>query len=151
MNLHPHKMYPEFIAKPAGAREADGIGFFRIIGGSLTLPTGLIGGRAADLLNCRRQGVIPCPLLCALQTQVGHCAVSALSPRTSTRNLCVRNFVQSHHRSNICTAADRTEVPRLTCDYPRTRTGIATAHRSMTLKTVTSIITPECNFRGGIT
>ena len=90
---------------------------------------------------------------CAL-TAPTHCPMITnleISPRTSTRNLCVRNFVQSHHRSNICTAADRTEVPRLTCDYPRTRTGIATAHRSMTLKTVTSIITHECNFRGGIT
>ena len=74
-----------------------------------------------------------------------------ISPRTSTRNLCARNFVQSHDRSKICTAADRTEVPRLTCDYPRTRIGIATAHRSMTLNTVTSIITHECNFRGAIT
>ena len=56
-----------------------------------------------------------------------------ISPRTSTRNPCVRDFVQSHHPFNICTGADRTEVPRLTCDYPRTQTGIATAHRSMTL------------------
>ena len=90
---------------------------------------------------------------CAL-TAPTHCPMITnleISPRTSTRNLCVRNFVQSHHRSNICTEADRTEVPRLTCDYPRTRTGIATAHRSMTLKTVTSIITHECNFRGRIT
>jgi hypothetical protein len=90
---------------------------------------------------------------CAL-TAPTHCPMITnleISPRTSTRNLCVRNFVQSHDPSKICTAADRTEVPRLTCDYPRTRTGIATAHRSMTLKTVTSIITHECNFRGGIT
>jgi len=73
-----------------------------------------------------------------------------ISPRTSTRNLCVGDFVQSHHPSNICTEAERTEIPRLTCDYPQTRTGVATAHRSMTLKTVTSIITHESNFRGGI-
>ena len=33
-------------------------------------------------------------------------------PRTSTRKLCVKNFIQSHDPSNICTAADRTEVPR---------------------------------------
>jgi hypothetical protein len=90
---------------------------------------------------------------CAL-TAPTHCPMVMnleISPRTSTRNLCVRNFVQSNDRSKICTAAERTEVPRLTCDYPRTRTGIATAHRSITLKTVTSIITSECNFRGGIT
>jgi hypothetical protein len=90
---------------------------------------------------------------CAL-TAPTHCPMITnlrIWPRTSTRNLCVRNFIQSHHRSKICTAADRTEVPRLTCDYPRTRTGIPTADRSMTLETVTSIITTECNFRGGIT
>src|SRR6185369_2839758 len=56
---------------------------------------------------------------CAL-TAPAHCPMITnleISPRTSTRNLCVRNFVQSHDRSNICTAADRTEEPRLTCDY----------------------------------
>jgi hypothetical protein len=93
-----------------------------------------------------RSGALTAPTHCPMITNL-----EISSPRASTRNLCVRNFVQSHHRSNICTAADRTEVPRLTCDYPRTRTGIATAHRSTTLKTVTSIITSECNFRGGIT
>jgi hypothetical protein len=93
----------------------------------------------------RRSRALTAPTHCPMITNL------EISPRTSTRNLCVRSFVQSHHRSNICTEADRTEVPRLTCDYPRTRTGIATAHRSMTLKTVTSIITNECNFRGGIT
>ena len=90
---------------------------------------------------------------CAL-TAPTHCPMITnlrIWPRTTTRHLCVRNFIQSHDRSIICTEADRTEVPRLTCDYPRTRTGIPTAHRSMTLKTVTSIITHECNFRGGIT
>src|SRR5258705_2386174 len=90
---------------------------------------------------------------CAL-TAPTHCPMITnleISPRTSTCNLCVRNFVQSHDPSKISTTADRTEVQRFTCDYPRTRTGIATAHRSMTLKTVTSIITHECNFRGGIT
>jgi len=72
---------------------------------------------------------------CAL-TAPTHCPMITnleISPWASTRNLCVRDFVQSHHLSNICTDANRTEVPRLTCDYPRTRTGIATAHRSMTL------------------
>jgi hypothetical protein len=90
---------------------------------------------------------------CALNAPT-HCPMITnlrIWPRTTTRHLCVRNFIQSHDRSIICTEADRTEVPRLTCDYPRTRTGIPTAHRSMTLKTVTIIITTECNFRGGIT
>jgi hypothetical protein len=90
---------------------------------------------------------------CALNAPT-HCPMITnlrIWPRTTTRLLCVRNFIQSHDRSIICTEADRTEVPRLTCDYPRTRTGIPTAHRSMTLKTVTIIITTECNFRGGIT
>src|SRR5882757_5243613 len=98
-----------------------------------------IGDKRA--IMCADCAYAHCPMITNLE----------ISPRTSTRNLCVRNFVQSHDRSKICTAADRTEVPRLTCDYPRTRTGIPTAHRSMTLKTVTSIITTECNFRGGIT
>ena len=91
--------------------------------------------------SCALTGPTHCPMITNLR----------IWPRTSTRKLCVRNFIQSHDRSNICTAADRTEVPRLTCDYPRTRTGIPTAHRSMTLKTVTIIIATECNFRGGIT
>src|SRR4051812_28957177 len=36
-----------------------------------------------------------------------HCLTNLeISPRTGTRNLCVRNFIQSYDPSNICTAAD---------------------------------------------
>src|ERR1700757_1039787 len=51
---------------------------------------------------------------CAL-TAPTHCPMITnleISPRTSTRNLCVRDFVQSHDPFNICTEADRTEEQR---------------------------------------
>ena len=106
-----------------------------------TTPSRIGPASATSGRSCALTAPTHCPMVTNLE----------ISPRTSPRNLCVRNFVESHDPSKICTATERTEVPRLTCDYPRTRTGIATAHRSMTMKTVTSIVTHERNFRGGIT